>query len=358
MRRHACLTRNNYRVRMITSSSPLHYLRRICLGLLALAALRAAAADPLPAHDFYVLGQMSRAVFMGSKATALNGIYRSTDRVDIVHIGPNHPVVDAITADPRNPNILFAAGLNGVLRSSDRGQRWVILTSWDMTEPKDIAIDPNAPDHIYIALPDGIGVSRDAGKTWTRMSEGLQRRYTQTILVDRTKAGRVIAGTEHGIFVSDDGAKSWVPVQATDKTVHNIEQSPHDPKIFFAATQANGLWRSTDGARSWRAVTGVSAKQTLHNVTFDPRNPRRVAVCGWGPGVLVSEDGGETWTAANNGLPNTNVWRVVADPDFPGRLYAGPHEKPLHVSDDFGHTWRPVWFDSTKVFGFAFLPRP
>jgi hypothetical protein len=328
------------------------------LCFLVLAASRARAADALPRHELYVVGQMSRAVFMGSKATALNGIYRSSDRIDIVHLGPSHPVIDAIVNDPRNPRILFAAGLNGVLRSTDYGQTWGIVTSWDMTEPKDIAIDPNAPDHIYIALPDGIGVSRDGGRTWTRMNEGFKRRYTQTILVDRTKAGRVIAGTELGIYISDDAAKTWVLARASQKTVHNIEQSPHDAKLFLAATEHDGLWRSVDAGRTWQTIKGVGTEQTLHNATFDPRNPRRMAACGWGPGVLVSEDGGETWTAANQGLPNSNVWRVGADPDFPGRLYAAPHEKPLHVSDDFGRTWRPAWFESTKTWGLAFLPRP
>jgi hypothetical protein len=337
--------------------NPSTRLLTACLAL-AVAATRAPAAEVAPAHDLYVLGQMSRAVFMGSKPSAQNGIYRSTDRRDIAHLGPNHPVVDAIACDPRNPDILYVAALNGVLRSTDRGQTWGILTSWDMTEPKSFAIDPHAPDNIYIGLPDGIGVSRDAGKTWTRMNEGITRRYTQTIIVDRTKAGRVIAGTEKGIFVSDDAAKTWTLVRASDKTVHHIEQSPLDPKLFLAATEGNGLWRSTDGARTWRPVTGVSAKHTLHNVAFDAYNPRRIVVCGWGPGVLTSEDGGETWTAANAGLPNTDVWRVAVDPDFPGRIYAAPHEKPLHVSDDFGRTWRPAWFESTKTWGFAFLPRP
>jgi hypothetical protein len=333
-------------------------MRSRLLLLVAFAAPLARAAAAPPPHDFYITGQMSHAVFMGSRPTALNGIYRSSDRVNVEHIGPNHPVVDAITANPRDPNELFAAALNGVLHSPDRGKTWGILTSWDMTEPKDIAIDPHAPDHIYIGLPDGIGVSHHHGKTWTRMNDGIKRRYTQTIVVDRTQAGRLIAGTELGIYVSDDGAQSWTLARASGKTVHNIEQSPHDPQVFFAATQHDGLWRSRDGGRTWQTVKGVPADQTLHNVTFDPRDPRRLAVCGWGPGVLVSADGGETWTAANQGLPNVNVWRVAADPDFPGRLYAAPHEKPLQVSDDFGRTWKRAWFESTKTFGFAFLPRP
>jgi hypothetical protein len=325
---------------------------------LALITARVDAADAAPAHELYVLGQMSKAVFMGSRSTAQNGIYRSTDRVEIAHIGPNHPKVDGIVADPRDPKILYAAALNGVLRSRDHGNSWVILTSWDMTEPKGIAIDPHQPDHIYIGIPDGIGVSKDGGKTWTRMNAGIKRRYTQTIVVDRTKEGRVLAGTELGIYLSEDGAKTWTLTRASDTTITSIKQSPHDAKLFFATTQSNGAWRSTDAGRTWQPMNGTVLKQTLHNITFDPQNPARAALCGWGPGVLITEDGGNTWTAANNGLPTVNVWRVVADPDFPNRLYAAPHEKPIHVSDDFGRTWQPIWFDSAKIWDFAFLPRP
>jgi photosystem II stability/assembly factor-like uncharacterized protein len=254
--------------------------------------------------------------------------------------------------------VIFTVGLNGVLRSLDGGDSWRIMTSWDMTEPKDIAIDPNAPDHVYIALPDGIGVSTDQGSSWKRMDSGIRRKYTQSIVVDRTSEGRLVAGTEKGIFLSEDGAGTWTLAQPADATVTDVDQSPHDPNVFLATTQENGVLLSTDGALSWHQLDGLTSAHTIHNGDFDATDPDRLAVCGWTIGVQVSEDGGKTWTARNDGLPSTDVWRVAIDPDISGRLYCSPHQNAVFISDDFGLTWKHGFFEGATVWDFNFVARP
>jgi photosystem II stability/assembly factor-like uncharacterized protein len=263
-----------------------------------------------------------------------------------------------MAADPRNPATFFVAAANGLLRTKDYGRTWRIMTGWDMTELKSVVIDPHAPEIIYVALPDGIGVSRDGGMTWTRGQDGIRRSYTQTLAMDRAHAGRLMAGTELGIYLSDDGANTWTLVQAVDATVNDIKQSPHNPQVFLAVTQSNGAWHTANGGRTWRQINGVSTAHTLHFCDFDATDPRRLVICGWGCGVLVSEDGGETWHTRNDGLPNTNIWCVGSDPDSAGRLYSAPHQSAVHISDDFGRTWRKGWFESATVRRFAFVQRP
>lgn len=310
------------------------------------------------AHDLYICANLEPAFYIGSRTGGDSGILRSADRVTVGHVGFNHPRVDTLAADPRNPAIFFAAASNGLLRTRDYGRTWRIMTGWDMTELKVVALDPHAPDSVYVALPDGIGVSRDGGNTWTRGQAGIRRGYTQALVVDRAHPGRLVAGTELGIYLSEDGARTWTLVQATEATVNDVRQSPHDPQDFLAVTQCNGAWRSTDGGRAWRQVAGIETTHTLHFCDFDTTDPRRLVICGWGCGVLVSEDGGATWQARNNGLPNANVRCVGSDPDIPGRLYAAPHQSAVHVSDDFGRTWRKGWFESATVRRFVFVPRP
>jgi hypothetical protein len=294
---------------------------------------------------------------MGKRTDRVSGLFVSPDREALTHLGFNHPRQDTVVVDPRDPRRLFTAGLNGVLHSPDGGVSWRILTSWDMTEPKDLAIDPNAPDHLYLGLPDGIGVSRDGGSSWTRSDAGILRKYTQTLQVDRTRAGRVLAGTELGLYLSEDGGQRWEKVLPTTKTVTDVQQSPHDPRHWIASTQADGAWQSRDDGRTWQRFAGLPTGFTQHNLRFDPRDPRRLAISGWGLGVRVSEDGGETWRERSAGLPNANVWRVAIDPDFPGRLYANPHEEPIFVSHDFGLTWTPRWLAGAIVWDFVFAPR-
>ena len=326
------------------------------VGALLLAPWSGGATGP--AHDLYVCASLETAFFIGSRTDGNNGILRSADRVAIEHVGFNHPRVDALAADPRNPAVIYAAASNGLLRTKDYGRTWRIMTGWDMTELKGVAVDPQAPDNLYVALPDGIGVSRDGGSTWTRGQAGIRRGYTQTLAIDRSHPGRLVAGTELGFYLSEDGARTWTLVQATDATVNDVRQSPHDPLDFLGVTQCNGAWRSADGGRTWRQVAGIGTVRTLYFCDFDATDSRRLVICGWGCGVLVSEDGGVTWQARNAGLPNPNVRCVGSDPDLPGRLYAAPHQSAVYVSDDFGRTWRKGWFESATVRRFVYVPRP
>lgn len=336
--------------------------RRLFFAGLGLAASggSGAAAVPTPLkHDLYVCANLSgQSGVMGRSGAARSGLYRSADRQNFEHLGPHHIRMFTLTHDPREVSTLYLAALDGVLRTRDGGRTWRTLTSWDMTEPHAVAFDLQRPDHLYAGLPDGIAVSHDRGQSWQRMNAGIRRAYTQTITVDRTLAGRVLAGTEKGIFLTEDGARTWRLVQATDKTTYDLRQSPHDSKKFLAATSCDGALRSDDGGRTWRRVPGIGADHTLHNGEFDPADARRLVLCGWGVGVRLSEDGGQTWSDRTAGLPNHEVWSVAFDPDLPGRLYAAPYLQPLHVSDDLGRSWRPLQFEKAIVFSIVFVPRP
>jgi hypothetical protein len=238
---------------------------------------------------------------MGRSGPVRSGLYHSPDRQEFRHLGPHHIRLFTLTHDPREVSTLYLAALDGVIRTRDGGRTLRTLTSWDMTEPHAIAFDPRAPDHLYAGLPDGIAVSRDRGETWHRMNAGITRAYTQTITVDRTRAGRVLAGTEKGIYLTEDGARTWRLVQPTAKTTYDLRQSPHDPDVFLAVTSSDGALASGDGGLTWRRVRGIGPERTLHNVDFDVHDARRLLICGWGVGVKFSEDGGKTWVDRTRG---------------------------------------------------------
>lgn len=334
---------------------------KIGFRLLLVCAVGFAGASGLAAelkHDLYLAANLSGpSQVIGSRKQLPSGIYRSTDRVAIEHVGFNHIRLFALTADIQDSTTLFLAALDGVVRAADRGRSWRILTGSDVTEPKSIAFDPNEPTHVYVGLPDGILVSHDRGQSWERMQQGLRRPFAQTIAVDRTRAGRVLAGTEKGVYLTGNGARTWTLVQPTVKTVNDVRQSPHDPRTFFMVSTADGAFTSRDGGRTWKNVPGISKEHTLYNCSFDPRDARRIVVGGWGAGVVVSENQGRTWSDRTAGLPSREIWRVAIDPDLPNRIYAAPHEAPVHVSDDFGRSWRPLFFEQAIVYDLIFVPR-
>jgi photosystem II stability/assembly factor-like uncharacterized protein len=330
---------------------------RFLLSLLSLLA--AAARAEAPAHDLYLCAVVNKNYVIGSKLVTPNGIFRRGADGTFEHLGSNFPGILNLSTDPRNRQVFYTATLNGCVQTADGGQTWRIGTSWDMTEPKDVCVDPNAPDHIYLALPDGIAVSPDRGATWPRCENGLPQRgkYTQTIEADRTKAGRVLAGCESGIYLTEDGARSWRRVLPATATVDDVQQSPHDPQLWLAVTQSDGAFRSRDGGRHWEKLAGVPADAALYNVAFDATRPERIAIASWVHGVLVTEDGGRTWAARNAGLPDAaHVFKVGIDPDN-GRLYASLYASFIHVSDDFGRTWRQAGLEGSTVYNFVFVPK-
>ena len=334
-------------------------LRTLRHAALALLLAGGAARGAAPQHDLYACANLrGHSQVMGSTRVPVpSGLYVSRDRQEFVHRGHSHIRLFTLTPDPVERDTVWVALLDGVVRAKDGGRTWRTMTGWDMTEPRAIAFDPEVPERIYAGLPDGFAVSPDRGLTWRRRNDGIRRSYTETVTVDRTKSGRVLAGTEKGIFLTEDAARTWRLVQATDKTTYDLLQSPHAPAMFFAVTSADGAFRSDDGGLTWRRVEGVPREHTLHACTFDPAVAGRIALCGWGVGVLVSEDGGRTWIDRSDGLPNRNIWTVRADPDFAGRLYDAPHLAPLHVSDDFGRTWRPAAFEKAIIYDLVFVPR-
>jgi photosystem II stability/assembly factor-like uncharacterized protein len=331
--------------------------RKTPLTLLAFGA-SVAMAFAAPKHEMFVAGQIANGFIVGAKVESPSGLYRRVAEGEYQHFGENFVFIFNLAVDPRDRNKMYIPTLNGVLVSKDGGKRWRQGTSWDATEPKDVFVDPNAPDNVYLALPDGIMVSRDAGETWVRSEKGLPVRgkYTQVIKVDRTKAGRVLAGCESGIYLSTDAGKSWRRVFTTQTTTTDLRQSPHDSNHWVATTQSNGVIQTRDGGLTWTAFSGLPSKDAWYNIAFDATHPQRMAISSWTYGVHVTEDGGRTWQERNAGLPEGEpLFRVGIDPDT-GRLFAGVFRTALYRSDDFGRTWIKDGLEGSLIYNFIFLP--
>ncbi|MFN0168210.1 MAG: WD40/YVTN/BNR-like repeat-containing protein [Bryobacteraceae bacterium] len=325
------------------------------LVVLALASISGAWADP-SGHDLFACSHASKGWAAGMKLQSSGLFFRWAEGAWTLS-GGKRPNLETLDFDPRDSRVLYLAGGNGCLRSRDSGRTWVITTDERFTELRDLSVDRNAPDHIYIALPDGAAVTRDQGRTWQALDIGVARRYTKTIRVDRTRAGRVLAGTEQAILLSEDAGARWRAVASGEMFTH-LEQSPQDPRRWLATAQRGGALASEDGGQTWRQVAGVPRDRTLYNAAFDPTDPARIAVSGWDAGVLVSGDLGRTWEARNTGLPSNWVWRVAFDPDHSGRLFASVHEEAVFVSDDAGRKWRREGLDGSIVYDLVFVPRP
>ena len=151
---------------------------------------------------------------------------------------------------------------------------------------------------------------------------------------------------------------------------------PRDPNVALVAAlghiygpnRERGVYRTTDGGKSWAQVLFVNEDTGGADLAADPENPDVLYASLWqvrnypwlsyfrptvgpGRGVYKSTDGGRTWTKLQGGLPNQNVGRVGLGAARGGRVWAlvestvPAGEKAtegLYRSDDAGGTWALV----------------
>jgi len=320
-----------------------------CLLALAMASLPAAGQ-----YTLYACMVTSKGYVVGAKLPP-SGLFLKSD-AGWRHAGYNHPAIWALDFDPLDPSTIYVAAGNGLLRVTARGEQWKILTGSDVTELLDVSLDPNAPGTIYFSHTAGIQVSHDRGETWHDASGNLRRKYAAALRADRKRTGVLLAGAEEGIFRSEDGGQHWRLAGAAGFQTLHIEQSPHDPCYWLAATEGGGLFESTNCGVTFESNGNLGVGRNLYDIAFDPSAANRVAVAGWGPGAAISEDRGKTWQLRNAGLPSANVWSVAFDPASPGRIYASVHEEALYVSGDYGLSWKRDGLEGSAVFRMKFIP--
>ncbi len=122
---------------------------------------------------------------------------------------------------------------------------------------------------------------------------------------------------------------------------------PLDPDRVWAATvpagRRAGVYRSTDGARTWREVTGDLPDRYPVDILADYADPLTayVVLSGFGTGHLYrTRDGGISWEDLSSGLPDIPTSAVALDPGDPDYLYVG-NDFGVWFSPDGGATWDP-----------------
>ncbi len=129
--------------------------------------------------------------------------------------------------------------------------------------------------------------------------------------------------------------------------------------VLLVGAASGGVWKSTDGATTFKPVFDEQPVQSIGAIAIDPANVRNIWVGtgeSWtrnsvsvGNGIYKSDDGGETWTHA--GLPDSErIARIVIDPRasdtvyacVPGRLWSDSAARGLYKTTDGGKSWQLV----------------
>lgn len=267
--------------------------------------------------------------------------------------GMHGRAIRSFSQSPKNPDVLVAATLNGIYRTSDRGHQWERITPVNDSELRgfhSVAIDPRDENIIYVGTNHLPWKTLDGGKTWNRAGSKetgmLDDSDIFAIHIDQSDPDVVLMSACSGIYRSLDASAKWTKIQGipyTSRRTHVIYQHPSRPEMIFAGT-TEGLWVSTDHGKpeSWRLVT--SQRLVINTVAVHPERPERVFLGTEDNGILVSVDGGETYEPSNAGFINRQVRAVLADRKEKNRVYAGvlfdSSNGGLFISEDGGLTWR------------------
>jgi photosystem II stability/assembly factor-like uncharacterized protein len=230
----------------------------------------------------------------------------------------------------------------------------------------------------------GVAASEDGGKTWKPTVEGMGMNSPATSIVldkrsPKNKRTLYAAVYNKGVFKSTDDGKSWTlknngieqntaafEITLADNgnlflTVSPIPQHKNGQKgrEFYSGA----VYRSTDGAETWKKLHVTDGLLFPNGIGVDPKNPARLYLGCWAAisladlvggdiaranggndtlhmkgGVFLSEDGGDTWTSIFD--PKQYVYDVTPDPYHDGRVYLNTFNRAAYRSDDRGKTWK------------------
>jgi photosystem II stability/assembly factor-like uncharacterized protein len=151
------------------------------------------------------------------------------------------------------------AGDGALYRSTDGAEHWQpVALPEGANAPNGLAIDPSSPDRLYLAA-------------WGRATG--------------------VHGDGGGIFLSEDGGKSWKQVLDKDRHIYDVTIDPADPNIVYASGFESSAWRSADRGLHWTRIPGFNFKWA-HRVIPDPMDHNK---------IFITTFGGSVWHGSVNG---------------------------------------------------------
>ncbi len=307
-------------------------------GLYAASQTLSVAVDPLHPETVYA---------------SQGNVYRSVDGGQtwkFIRVGAS---AYQVAVHPRSTGAVFAATTTGIFRTSDGGDTWRRMTqglpkSYSATL---IAFDPSSERRMYAFIqadfdaPVGkLARSTDGGFTWQVLRNGPQQgQRILSLAVDPRARGTLYAGTNRAVYKSTDGGTTWRQTSLAAGFVWTLMVHPR-LGVVYAGTNS-GLFRSEDGGATWtRLFQGLEGKTTFA-LAFSPSSSQTL-YAGIGDvfergGVLKSGDGGSTWVFSGRGISALFVQQVAVDPTNPARLWVIANDVPFR-SGDRGRSWERV----------------
>jgi photosystem II stability/assembly factor-like uncharacterized protein len=209
----------------------------------------------------------------------------------------------------------------------------------------DIAVDPKNESIWYVAsAASGLWKTTNHGVSFTPIFDSYGSFSLGCVVIDPNNSNVIWLGTGEnnaqrsvdfgdGVYKSTDAGKTWMNVGLKNSEhIAKILIDPRNSDVVYVAAQGplwsaggdRGLYKTTDGGKTWNAVLTISENTGVSDGAFDPRSPDVLYAASWqrrrhvgmalggGPesGIFKSIDAGKSWTRLRSGLPTVNVGRI------------------------------------------------
>jgi hypothetical protein len=240
-----------------------------------------------------------------------------------------------IAAHQTRDSLLFLATDYGVLRSTDAGQTWTLVTGWRAGAALAVLC---AGDSVWAATPGGPWLSTDAGLTWALRDGGLttlNMRYCAGIAVS---GGAVFVATADGVFRSADGGGHWTRAGVEGYSLEGLAGSDGGP-LLATFSENGGLWISTDAGTGWQQRNDGLRSTRVRSAAFDRGTPGTLYAGTADMGAFKSTDAGATWVLVGGGITNFTITALAVDPGDSRTVLAGT-SGGIFLSRDGGRMWK------------------
>jgi photosystem II stability/assembly factor-like uncharacterized protein len=206
---------------------------------------------------------------------------------------------DLIGVDLKNPSTVYVAAVDGVFKSTNWGISWTRQSSWQISQPVMVAVDPTNSSHIFVGQLNGaLMFSSNGGTSWMQSTLACTNCGSPTSLaVDPSNSQNVLIGMSQpppngGILVSTNGgasfvqANSGISVNSVSNIVCQAAAVPHlrfDPSGsgLMAAATNSGAYTSSNLGTNWSSISGNAVPYAFTDLVWSGGN-LYASTCGEG----------------------------------------------------------------------------
>jgi len=298
------------------------------------------------------------AEFEKQKVSAIGALAVDQKNNDVVWVGTGE-------ANPRN-DVSYG---DGVYKTTDGGKDWTNVGLPKSRHISRILIDPNNSNHVVVGVlgnvfgdseDRGVYVTEDGGRTWSKTLYLSPSSGVSDMAMDVRHPNVMFAGMWHfrrqpwtmqsggeddGLFKSTDGGRSWAKL-----TGHGLPSgtmgriglavAPSDGRVYATIESADGiLWRSEDDGANWKLISSdtliTQRPFYFSHIEVDPKNPDHVYSLA--ANMAQSVDGGKTFKSLSN-QAHGDYHAIWIAQNQPGRMIIG-EDGGIATSLDSGKTW-------------------